>query len=125
LQVVVEEVEMQRELFYTEGEEALLNARKAIAAWSLPRAAQRIAAQKRQQADLQSLQVREGCLFLRVLFLRVCFAAGVGFRRGWLAQRQLGGLEKRASSYACTHAAAEGVGFFARGAFPACMVCGA
>jgi U4/U6 small nuclear ribonucleoprotein PRP4 len=56
-QVVVEEVEMQRELFYTEGEEALLQARKAIAEWSLPRAAQRVAAQKRQQADLQSLQV--------------------------------------------------------------------
>jgi hypothetical protein len=55
---VVEEVEVQRELFYTEGDEALLNARKAIAAWSLPRAAQRIAAQKQQQADLQSLQVR-------------------------------------------------------------------
>ncbi|WIA19731.1 hypothetical protein OEZ85_005656 [Tetradesmus obliquus] len=55
-QVVVEEVEMQRELFYTEGEEALLKARKAIAEWSLPRAAQRIAAQKQQMADLQGLQ---------------------------------------------------------------------
>uniref|UniRef100_A0A383VFX1 Uncharacterized protein n=1 Tax=Tetradesmus obliquus TaxID=3088 RepID=A0A383VFX1_TETOB len=55
-QVVVEEVEMQRELFYTEGEEALLKARKAIAEWSLPRAAQRIAAQKQQTADLQGLQ---------------------------------------------------------------------
>ncbi|KAF6260005.1 WD40-repeat-containing domain protein [Scenedesmus sp. NREL 46B-D3] len=55
-QVVVEEAEMQRQLFYTEGDEALLAARKAIAAWSLPRAAERLAAQKRQQADLQGLQ---------------------------------------------------------------------
>lgn len=57
LQVVVEEVVAQRELFYTEGDEALVAARKAIAAWSLPRAAERIAAQKRQHEGLDSLQV--------------------------------------------------------------------
>lgn len=55
--MVVEEVVAQRELFYTEGDDALVAARKAIAAWSLPRAAERIAAQKRQQEGLDNLQV--------------------------------------------------------------------
>lgn len=43
---------MQQELFYTEPDDtqALRAARKAIAAWSLPRAAARIAAAKQQQA---------------------------------------------------------------------------
>ena len=58
MQVVVEEVEVQRELFYTEGEDSLVEARKAIAAWSLPRAAARIAAAKQlRQSGLEVLQV--------------------------------------------------------------------
>jgi hypothetical protein len=60
--VVVEEVEVQKELFYTEGEDALVEARKAIAAWSLPRAAQRIAAAKQlRQGGLDVLKVRAHC----------------------------------------------------------------
>lgn len=52
MQVVVEEVVTQQELFYTEPEntDALVAARKAIAAWSLPRAAARLKAAKQQQA---------------------------------------------------------------------------
>lgn len=56
---------MQKELFYTEGDDALVAARKAIAAWSLPRAAQRIAAQKRQREGLTSLRVRHWGSWLR------------------------------------------------------------
>ncbi len=37
---------MQRELFYTEGDDALVAARRAVAAWSLPRAAARLAASR-------------------------------------------------------------------------------
>jgi hypothetical protein len=61
-QVVVEEVEMQKELFFTEGEDALVEARKAIAAWSLPRAAARIQAAKQLlQGGLDVLKVRTHC----------------------------------------------------------------
>lgn len=57
-QVVVEEVEVQKELFFTEGEDALVEARKAIAAWSLPRAAARLAAAKQlRQGGLDVLKV--------------------------------------------------------------------
>jgi hypothetical protein len=59
--VVVEEVEVQKELFYTEGEAALVEARRAIATWSLPRAAARIAAAKQlRQGGLDVLKVG-GC----------------------------------------------------------------
>lgn len=52
-------MEVQKELFYTEGEDSLVEARKAIAAWSLPRAAARIAAAKQlRQSGLEVLQVR-------------------------------------------------------------------
>lgn len=52
-------MEVQKELFYTEGEDALVEARKAIATWSLPRAAARIAAAKQlRQGGLEVLQVR-------------------------------------------------------------------
>lgn len=62
LQVVVEEVEVQKELFYTEGEAALVEARRAIAAWSLPRAAARIVAAKQlRQGGLDVLKVGGGC----------------------------------------------------------------
>jgi hypothetical protein len=58
-QVVVEELEVHKELFYTEGEDALLEARKSIAAWSLPRAAARMAAAKQlRQGGLDVLKVR-------------------------------------------------------------------
>lgn len=54
----MEEVEVQKELFYTEGDDALVDARKAIAAWSLPRAAARIAAAKQlQQGGLDTFKV--------------------------------------------------------------------
>jgi len=56
--VVVEEVEVQKELFFTEGEDTLVEARKAIAAWSLPRAAARLAAAKQlRQGGLDVLKV--------------------------------------------------------------------
>lgn len=52
-------MEVQKELFYTEGEDNLIEARKAIAAWSLPRAAARIAAAKQlRHGGLDMLKVR-------------------------------------------------------------------
>lgn len=60
-QVVVEEVEVQKELFYTEGDSALVEARRAIAAWSLPRAAARLtAARQLRQGGLDVLKVGRG-----------------------------------------------------------------
>ncbi|KAF8062934.1 hypothetical protein HT031_003773 [Scenedesmus sp. PABB004] len=60
-QVVVEEVVMQRELFYTEGSDGLVAARRAIAAWSLPRAAARLAdARARVGGGLETLRALDG-----------------------------------------------------------------
>jgi hypothetical protein len=56
---VVEEVQINKELFFTEGSAALVAARKAIAGWSLPRAAQRLAhAREQRQGGLEALKVR-------------------------------------------------------------------
>jgi hypothetical protein len=79
-QVVVEELEVQKELFYTEGEDALLEARKSIAAWSLPRAAARIAAAKQlRQGGLDVLKVRWGEM---LYLLCVSQLSGYGDRQG-------------------------------------------
>jgi hypothetical protein len=55
---VVEEVQLAKELFFTEADAALVAARRALADWSLPRAAQRVAAAKQlQHAPLGELKV--------------------------------------------------------------------
>lgn len=57
--MVVEQVEVQRELFFTEGDPGLVAARRAIAGWSLPRAAARLAAARElQAAGLPAFKVR-------------------------------------------------------------------
>lgn len=56
-QIVVEHVVTQhKELFYTEGDDALKSARKDIAQWSLKRAAQRVRSAKRKRDDLEQLK---------------------------------------------------------------------
>eukprot|EP00775_Hariotina_reticulata_P005163 gene5163-5401_t len=61
-EVVIEETVSQRELFFTEGEDALVVARKAFAAWSLPKAAQRIAAARQLRDSLPALQAFDAAL---------------------------------------------------------------
>lgn len=56
---VVEEANVQKELFYTEGTAALMRARAAIASYSLPRAAARIVAAKRRRSDPDVDEVAE------------------------------------------------------------------
>eukprot|EP00958_Prasinococcus_capsulatus_P009968 scaffold966_cov415-Prasinococcus_capsulatus_cf.AAC.31 len=46
-----QEIDTTRELFYTEGSMELFEARKFLAAYSIPRAANRLAAMRRRQAD--------------------------------------------------------------------------
>ena len=48
---VVEEVNVQKELFYTEGSASLMRARTAIASYSLPRAAARLQYAKKRRLD--------------------------------------------------------------------------
>lgn len=56
---VVETVDVQRELFYTEGTAALMRARTAIASYSLPRAADRLARAKKRRTDTHVDEVAE------------------------------------------------------------------
>ena len=56
-QVVMEEVAVQKELFYTEGAEDLKEARNNLADWSLKRAAGRLRAAQQQRRDLEALRV--------------------------------------------------------------------
>ncbi len=58
---VVEEEKLQTEVFYTEGTDELLSARKGIAQWSLRRAAARTSAAKRRKTDEGGLQVCGWC----------------------------------------------------------------
>ena len=63
-QVVMEEVAVQKELFYTEGAEDLKEARNNLADWSRKRAAGRLRAAQQQRRDLEALRVsgvRMGC----------------------------------------------------------------
>ena len=57
--LVVEEQEVQKELFYTEGSANLMRARTAIASFSLPRAKARIERAKRRRADPEVDEVAE------------------------------------------------------------------
>lgn len=56
-QTLIQEVEVQREIFYTEGPEALKAARVEIAQFSLRNAKARITGAKRRAADLELRQV--------------------------------------------------------------------
>lgn len=57
-QSVVQEVEVQREIFYTEGSDELKAARVELAHFSLRRAKQRITGAKRRVADMELRNVR-------------------------------------------------------------------
>ncbi len=66
--VLQEQVQVDHELFYTEGSEQLAAARAAIAQFSLRRAAQRIQAAKLMREDMELASVSRDQAYFLFLF---------------------------------------------------------